>query len=410
MGNRQSNSSKFEHDVAISYAGEDRAIAEQIAEALIKRGLSVFYDQFYKSDLWGKKLSKWFKSKYGKASRFVLVLISYHYSVRDWTDFEFSTAKAEEHKRKSEFILPVRLDDTRIPGLPSDKAYLDFAKDGINGIADCLVDKVRKATGEREPREVLRESYEEWKMEGFLPGEAKVRYFLDNLENLSLDIDTCEFLLRSLTGYYPDQKEKLRILDKQLLFDAGTHMLDKKENTYTRWRAIRYLIFADPRQAGPYLWDIYKDRDEDLSIRMEALEKLWKCKSKEGIDESYAIAFKEQQWQLRQAAVKNIGHGRVRKQTSAVLRQALKDKRGEVRAEAAYAIARLKLSDLAPDLVHALENERSRKCANQLLYCLWNFNTHPSVVEFIGKYNLPAWFRKTPDYHAILKDLMDDML
>lgn len=401
---------KFEHDVAISYAGEDRAIARQIAEALTKRGLSVFYDQFFKSDLWGKKLSKWFKSKYGKASRFVLVLISHNYSIKDWTDFEFSTAKAEESKRKSEFILPVRLDGTKIPGLPSDKVYLDFTKDGINGIADCLFDKVRKATGERDPKEVFKDCYEEWKMTGFLPGEAKVRYILDNIGVLSLDVDTCELLLRSLTGYYPDVKEKLHIIDKQVLFDAAIRMLDKKENNYTRWRAIRYLVFADPQRAGPHLCGIYKDYGEDLGIRTESFKRLWKCASKEGIDESYTIAPKEQQWQLRQAAVKNIGHGKVRKETSTVLQQALKDKRGEVRSETAYAIVRLKLNDLAPDLVHALESERSRKCANQLLYCLWNFNTHPSVVEFMGKYNLPRWFGKTPDYHALVGDLMDDML
>ena len=156
--------------------------------------------------------------------------------------------------------------------------------------------------------------------------------------------------------------------------------------------------------------DIYKDRDEDLSIRTEAFEKLWKCKIKEGIDESYSIAFKEQQWQLRKAAIKNIGHGKVRKQTPTILRQALKDKRGEVRSEAAYSIVRLKLNDLAPDIVHAFENERSSKCANQFLYCLWNFKTHPSVIEFMGKYKLPSWFHKTPDYHTIFSDLMEDML
>jgi len=401
---------KFEHDVAISYAGEDRAIAGQIAEALTNRGLSVFYDQFYKSDLWGKKLSKWFRSKYGKASRFVLVLISHNYSIKDWTDFEFSTAKTEESKRKSEFILPVRLDDTKISGLSSDKVYLDFTKDGINGVADCLFDKVRKARGERDPKEVFKDSYEEWKMTGFLPGEAKVRYILDNVGILSLDVDACEFLLRSLTGYYQEVKEKLRIIDKQVLFDAATRMLGKKENNYTRWRAIRYLVFADPRQAGPYLWDIYKDRDEGLSLRTESLQRLWKCKSNEGMNESYAIASKEQQWKLRQAAVNNIGHGKVRKETSTVLQQALKDKRGEVRSEAAYAIVRLKLNDLAPNLVHALEDERSRRCAHQFLYCLWNFNTHPSVVEFMGKYDLPGWFRNIPDYHAIFKDIIDDML
>jgi len=37
---------RFEHEVAISYAGEDGEIAEQIAQSLRKNGVSVFYDKF----------------------------------------------------------------------------------------------------------------------------------------------------------------------------------------------------------------------------------------------------------------------------------------------------------------------------------------------------------------------------
>ncbi|MHA1332447.1 MAG: TIR domain-containing protein, partial [Candidatus Hodarchaeales archaeon] len=382
----------------------------QIAGILRKKGLSVFYDQFYRSELWGKRLSTWFKKKYGKSSCFVLVLISHHYPVKDWADFEFSIAKAEEKKRKSEFILPVRLDKTKLAGLASDKVYLDLSKEGVNGIVDCIVEKVKAVASQKSSKQLFRKAYREWKIEGFLPGEAKVRYFLDNLREISLDVDSCEFLLRSITGYYQNLQKKLSGINKQILFDASKQMLDKKESYYTKWCGIRYLVFAYPKQAEIYLWNIYKDDNEDLGIRMEAFKRLWKCESKKGMDESYSIVLKEPKWQLRQAAIKNIRHGKVRKETSKLLLEALRDKRWEVRTEAAYAIVEFKLDELVPDMVNAMENERSRKGANRLLYCLWNFNNHSSVKDFMKKYALPKWFYKTPDYHTVWEDTMDEIL
>ena len=162
------------------------------------------------------------------------MLVSQHYPIKDWTNFEFSIAREEEKKRKEEFILPVRLDDTKIPGLPSDKAYLDFKKEGINGVVNCLFQKVKSAKSEKIPAHIFRKAYEEWKIEGFLPGDNKTNYFLENISEIKLDVDTCEFLLRSSTGYHPDLREKLSSIDKQVLFDASRRMLDKKEDYYTK--------------------------------------------------------------------------------------------------------------------------------------------------------------------------------
>ena len=403
-------SRKFEHDVAISYTSEDGEIAEQIAQALRKKGVAVFYDKFYKEDLWGKNLSAWFKKKYGKSSRFVLVLISHHYPIKDWTNFEFSIARAEEKKRKVEFILPVRLDNTNIPGLPSDKAYLDFKKEGLNEVVNCLVQKVKIAASKKSSKQIFREAYGEWRIDGFLPGDTKVSYFLKNLPEIKLNIDTCEFLLRSLTGYHPNLQDKIKEIDEDTIFNASIRLLRKKNKYYVRWQAIRYMVFVNSKKAEPYLWSIYQEKKEDIKLRIDAFERLWKCESKKGMDESYSIALKDPKWQFRKAAIKNIGHGKIRKETSEVLAGALRDKRWEVRAEAAYAIVRFKLNDLVPDLVNAMENERSRKGANRLLYCLRSFKKHPSLKEFMKKYDLPKWFYKTPDHHAIWEDMADEML
>ena len=41
-------------DVAISFAGTERELAEKLAEILRAAGIAVFYDNFYPEHLWGK--------------------------------------------------------------------------------------------------------------------------------------------------------------------------------------------------------------------------------------------------------------------------------------------------------------------------------------------------------------------
>ena len=44
------------YDVALSFAGEDRAYVEEVAQTLRTLGVSVFYDKFEEAELWGKDL------------------------------------------------------------------------------------------------------------------------------------------------------------------------------------------------------------------------------------------------------------------------------------------------------------------------------------------------------------------
>ena len=53
--------------------------------------------------------------------------------------------RAEAKKRQDEFILPVKLDDTKILGIHRDIGYLDYKEEGIDGIVDCLLGKLSMA-------------------------------------------------------------------------------------------------------------------------------------------------------------------------------------------------------------------------------------------------------------------------
>ena len=129
-------------DVALSFADEDRETAEKIAVKLKNKGFKVFYDNFYKMELVGKDLSKIFHRIYSKNSKYVIIFISKHYSIKDWSNFEFEIALEESKTRKKEFILPIKLDDSIVQGLKRTIGYIDFKKEGIDGIVRILVEKI----------------------------------------------------------------------------------------------------------------------------------------------------------------------------------------------------------------------------------------------------------------------------
>lgn len=46
----------YKYQIALSFAGEDRFVAGKLARLLSDRGISVFYDEFEQTSLWGKDL------------------------------------------------------------------------------------------------------------------------------------------------------------------------------------------------------------------------------------------------------------------------------------------------------------------------------------------------------------------
>lgn len=135
-------SNKFEFDFAFSFAGEDRETVRKVRDSLVKKAIRVFFDEDFESDLIGKNLSDRFKEIYGKKSKFVVIFVSEHYKIKEWTDFEFQIAREEAESRKEEFILPIRLDDTVLLGIKRDIGYSDYRIKGTRRISDLLSKKL----------------------------------------------------------------------------------------------------------------------------------------------------------------------------------------------------------------------------------------------------------------------------
>src|SRR5438094_317915 len=113
----------YEFDAALSFAGEDRKHASRLARALRAQGYRIFYDKNFRGQLWGKDQHE-YEQLYGPKSKFVIPFVSENYTRKEWTRFEFESAKREAKNRKTDFLLPVRLDNARLFGLTDDVNYL----------------------------------------------------------------------------------------------------------------------------------------------------------------------------------------------------------------------------------------------------------------------------------------------
>jgi TIR domain len=135
--------SVFKYDVAISFAGEQRRDAEQLAKCLENHHVSVFYDAFEDAQLWGKDLFDHFSDVYSCQARYCIIFASQADAQKAWTTLERRSAQARALQHKGdEYILPVRFDETPIPGIQPTTAYLDFQRYGVEGICNALIRKL----------------------------------------------------------------------------------------------------------------------------------------------------------------------------------------------------------------------------------------------------------------------------
>jgi hypothetical protein len=68
---KRPHTSRYKYDVAISFAGEQRHYAEELATILRAQNVRVFYDSFEQAELWGKNLFEHLSSIYSEQSRYL---------------------------------------------------------------------------------------------------------------------------------------------------------------------------------------------------------------------------------------------------------------------------------------------------------------------------------------------------
>jgi hypothetical protein len=136
----QKRSAKY--DVALSFAGEDRQYAEELASLLKSGGYSVFYDKYDPASLWGKNLYDHLSQVYKDQAKYCVMFLSKDYARKLWTNHERRSAQARAFQESEEYILPVRIDDTEIPGILPTVGYLDLNEITIQDVYKALTQKL----------------------------------------------------------------------------------------------------------------------------------------------------------------------------------------------------------------------------------------------------------------------------
>jgi hypothetical protein len=113
----------YDYEVAISFAGENRALAKHIALQLENLDVPVFFDELYEANFLGQAWSKVFREIFGEKSRLILCLLDKHHADKIWPTFErehFAPRVAHND------VIPVYLDDTKFVGIPQDTIGIVF--------------------------------------------------------------------------------------------------------------------------------------------------------------------------------------------------------------------------------------------------------------------------------------------
>lgn len=121
-----------EYDFAISFAGENRTLAREIATQLSFLDAHVFFDEHFEVNFLGGAWSAQFERIFGRDSRLVVCLLDKHYRDKIWPTFE---RECFLPRIANGDVIPIFLDDTPFVGIPKDIIGIKFSQ-GSNAEED----------------------------------------------------------------------------------------------------------------------------------------------------------------------------------------------------------------------------------------------------------------------------------
>ncbi|KQT16146.1 hypothetical protein ASG31_14355 [Chryseobacterium sp. Leaf404] len=201
---------ELEYDVVLSFAGEDRVYVEQTAKYLRNKGVKVFYDNYETVDLWGKDLYQHLDNVYQRKAKYAVIFISEAYSKKLWTNHELKSAQARAFSENEEYILPVRFDETEIPGIRNTIGYLSLKDLKPIQLGKKIIEKL----GEIEP-------------ENFIP--KKQNYLISALTNIyeNFSEEDAKVTVHTVFETLKKTNERERIFLSEMVINSCTHNIEE---------------------------------------------------------------------------------------------------------------------------------------------------------------------------------------
>lgn len=133
--------------MALSFAGEQRAhvqraYVQRVAAALIGLGIQHFYDDNQQIALWGTNQVETLQRVYLEDSSSVVLFISRECAAKVWPIAERRATLSRALRERREYVLPVRFDDTVLPGLDANVSYLKAGDYSPEQLAAAIAEKL----------------------------------------------------------------------------------------------------------------------------------------------------------------------------------------------------------------------------------------------------------------------------
>lgn len=129
----------------MSYASEQRPYVKKVVWALREdlARTAIFYDKFYKAELVGLNLDSKLERIYHDDAELIVVFVSAAYETKQWCGLEWRAIRDIIKRRRDQDIVPLRFDDTEVPGLFSVDAYIDLKDRDPEEVADIIFDRLK---------------------------------------------------------------------------------------------------------------------------------------------------------------------------------------------------------------------------------------------------------------------------
>lgn len=246
--------STYKYEVAFSFAGEDRDYVKKVATFLKEQKISVFYDDFEEDNLWGKNLVPLLEKIYTYESRYCVIFISKYYIQKQWTCYESASAMCrmlENNTKGKEYLLPVKFDDTKVPGVLSTLGFVDGKKKTPEELGRLIIKKINAETNNSQPLLTIKEFKKHiveilttnfpnhWKVVCSESSEKiNIKYSFGDFEyflKILLDVDGQTLLIN---GEYTDA-----FFDTHILIPSAKIILNLSEEIVTNAKIVNFDFF-----------------------------------------------------------------------------------------------------------------------------------------------------------------------
>jgi len=140
--------------IALSFPGEHRSFVSQVADVLAARvgHECVLYDRYYEAEFARPDLDTYLQRLYHDESELVAVFLCADYERKEWCGLEWRAIRDLIKKRQSSAVMPLRFDNTEIPGLFSTDGYVWINNRPPQEVADLICQRMESAPSRLAPK------------------------------------------------------------------------------------------------------------------------------------------------------------------------------------------------------------------------------------------------------------------